>query len=88
MTVLIMPSIHRILLDQPQALYCPNGPLGSMPKLTVLAPPTSHPQCDMGTLRSVCHPVHPSVHTQTFLWQRIRSDARWPQLTPATAPCT
>lgn len=48
MTVLIMLSIHRILLDQPQALYCPTGPLGSTPKRTVLAPPTSHPQCDRG----------------------------------------
>lgn len=51
MTV-ITSSIHRILLDQPQALHCPNGPLGSTPKLTVLDP-TSH-SCDTGTLCSAC----------------------------------
>lgn len=36
-----LSSIHRILLDQPQALHCPNGPLGSTLKLSVLDP-TSH----------------------------------------------
>lgn len=48
MTVLIMPSIHRIPLDQPQALCCPNGLLGSMPKLTVQLLPPAIPSVTWG----------------------------------------